>query len=103
MVRNYDELDEKLRCRIMKNLGITFSQLLEPSEIPESTLRYRLMTLELAGAISVRKSRNSNAYCSGVQGEAIKKRKMVAWKTRSKRNFVKQGVTNVYKQYIPAS
>lgn len=64
MVRNYDKLDKRLLTQIMTNPGITFSQLLELSEIPESTLRYRLITLELDGAIAVRKSRNSNAYYS---------------------------------------
>lgn len=64
MVRNYDKLDKSLLSHILANQGITFSQLLELSEIPESTLRYRLLTLELDGAISSRKSRNSNAYYS---------------------------------------
>jgi len=68
MVRNYDKLDEKLVSQIVANPGITFSQLLELSCIPESTLRYRLVTLELDGAISVRKSRNSNAYYSAELG-----------------------------------
>jgi len=64
MVRNYDKLDKRLQTQIVNNPGITFSKLLELSEIPESTLRYRLITLELDGAITVRKSRNSNAYYS---------------------------------------
>ncbi|MGZ7131662.1 MAG: winged helix-turn-helix transcriptional regulator [Halobacteriota archaeon] len=78
MVRNCDKIDEDLLSEIIENPGITFSQLLELSGIPESTPRYRLMTLELAGAISLRKSRNSNAYYSGVRGDAIKRRKMIA-------------------------
>jgi predicted transcriptional regulator len=68
MVRNYDKLDERLLSQILANQGITFSQLLELSGIPDSTLRYRLITLELDGAIFVRKSRNSNAYYSAEQG-----------------------------------
>ena len=72
MVRNQDEIDEQLKMQITGNPGITFSELVERLQIPESTLRYRLITLELEGGIEVRKSRNSNAYYAVTgQREAI--------------------------------
>jgi len=62
MVRNFDTRDKLLTEQITNNPGITFSQLFELLEIPLSTLRYRLTTLELAGIIKVKKSRNANTY-----------------------------------------
>jgi len=62
MVRNFDTLDKLLTERIIDVPGISFSQLFELLGIPLSTLRYRLTTLELAGIIEVKKSRNVNTY-----------------------------------------
>jgi len=62
MVRNYDKLDKQLTRQIADNPGITFSQLFKAFQVPPSTLRYRLTTLQLSGTITVEKTRNANAY-----------------------------------------
>jgi predicted transcriptional regulator len=62
MVRNYDKLDQLLTKQIADKPGITFSQLLKKFQVPASTLRWRLVTLELAGEIAVEKTRNTNSY-----------------------------------------
>ena len=62
MIRNFDTLDKLLTKQICNSPGISSSQLFELLEIPLSTLRYRLTTLELCGIIEVRKSRNANTY-----------------------------------------
>ncbi|MGZ4848284.1 MAG: hypothetical protein ACXV7G_12590 [Halobacteriota archaeon] len=62
MVRNYDELDKNVTIQIAEKPGITFSQLLTLLQVPPSTLRYRLITLQLAGVITVEKTRNTNLY-----------------------------------------
>lgn len=62
MVRNCDALDRRLENQIKRSPGIRFSQLLELMKIPASTLRYRLMTLELDGVIVTKRKRNSNSY-----------------------------------------
>lgn len=62
MVRYYDAFDELLTNHIEANPGITFAQLLDLLRIPSSTLRYRLITLQLEGIIGVKKTRNANAY-----------------------------------------
>jgi predicted transcriptional regulator len=62
MVRNYDKLDQQLTEQIAGNPGVKFSQLLKVFQMPTSTLRWRLVTLELAGEIAVEKTRNANAY-----------------------------------------
>jgi predicted transcriptional regulator len=62
MARNCDALDRRLEKQIKRSPGIRFSQLLELMNVPASTLRYRLMTLELDGVIVAKRSRNSNSY-----------------------------------------
>jgi predicted transcriptional regulator len=62
MVRNYDKLDQQLTEQIADNPGVKFSQLLKVFQMPTSTLRWRLVTLELAGEIAVEKTRNANTY-----------------------------------------
>jgi len=62
MIRNTDERDNKLTNIIAQNPGISFTELHAYTSIPASTLRYRLTTLELAGIIKVKKSRNANTY-----------------------------------------
>jgi len=62
MVRNCDALDKLLENQIKRSPWIRFSQLLEVMNVPASTLRYRLMTLELDGVIVTMRKRNSNSY-----------------------------------------
>lgn len=62
MIRNFDTFDKLLVKQISDSPGISSSQLFELLEIPLSTLRYRLTTLELSGIIVVKKSRNANMY-----------------------------------------
>lgn len=62
MVRNSDEVDKGLARHIAKKPGLTFSELRNLLQIPSSTFRYRPDTLQLAGLIIVKKTRNGNAY-----------------------------------------
>jgi predicted transcriptional regulator len=62
MIRNPDIIDKTITEKIANNPGVIFSQLLKHLNIPPSTLRYRLITLEMAGIISAKKSRNFIAY-----------------------------------------
>ena len=62
MIRNRDDKDEKIRMQVVQHPGISFSQLLAQTDLNISTLRYRLITLELAGDILCKKWRNQNQY-----------------------------------------
>jgi predicted transcriptional regulator len=62
MIRNRDEQDEKIKTCVVQHPGITFTQLLVQTELNISTLRYRLLTMELADEIVCKKQRNQNQY-----------------------------------------
>lgn len=62
MIRNSDEQDEKIRMHVVQHPGISFSRLLAQTDLNISTLRYRLITMELAGEIVCKKWRNKNQY-----------------------------------------
>ena len=62
MIRNQDENDEKIKMSILRQPGVSFTQLVTQIGLAASTLRHRLMTLELAGEITCKKQRNQNQY-----------------------------------------
>jgi len=62
MIRNRDQLDDRLKTLIVNNPGVSFTQLKEQMGINPSTLGYRLTSLELAGEITCKKQRNQNQY-----------------------------------------
>ena len=62
MIRNFDETDKALQNETANNPGITMSELLKYVKIPLSSLRYRLMTLEMAEIVMTKRSRNFVAY-----------------------------------------
>lgn len=70
MIRNTDNVDKMLKKRIASKPGITMSELRQCSNINASTLRYRLVSLELDGIITAQRSRNATAYYvkSGISG-----------------------------------
>lgn len=62
MIRNRDQLDNRIKTLIVSNPGVSFTQLREQVDINPSTLGYRLASLELAGEITCKKQRNQNQY-----------------------------------------
>ncbi len=62
MIRNPDDEDEKIKTHIVRHPGISFTQLKTQTGLAASTLRYRLLTWELASEITCKKQRNQNQY-----------------------------------------